>query len=197
MLTEHTIDNWKKEFIKQLEKQIGERYTLGGGQMLKWNKYNNIDKNGEPVGFDCCGGIMYALEETTGIELYGRPVNSFLNTRWLFEIKKQDLQEGDLILVDIPGMKNGNLLKDENGDIVYGKYNHVMTYAPFENYDIITTEGAGGDYRLNPRSSANTRRWRLNSFEDISDKIYKGKTRYKYMRIDWQWLYNWKNENQI
>ena len=152
MLSDKTVNQWKYRFIKELEKQIGKRYALGGGQMLEYKGHDNLDDEGYPIGFDCCGGIIYAIEEATGIELKGRPVQSFLNTIWLEEIKESELKEGDLILVDIPGMKNGNLLKDDKGKVVYGKFNHVMTYAPKDGYNIITTEGVGGDFRMNPSS---------------------------------------------
>jgi len=197
MLTDKTIKNWKKIFVKELEKQLNARYTLGGGQMTKYSGYNNLDENGYPVGFDCCGGIIYAIEQTTGLELSPRPVNSFLNTIWLDEIIETQLQEGDLILVDIPGMKNGNLLIDKSGKTIYGKFNHVMTFVPNGVYDIITTEGVGGDHRINPSSSATTRRWKLSEFKRVSSLIFKGKTKYKYMRINWQWFFDWKNSHQV
>ncbi len=197
MLSEKTIDQWKKKFIIELEKQLGKRYALGGGQMRKYSGYDNLDENGNPIGFDCCGGIVFAIEETTGIELKGRPVQSFLNTVWFEEIEENELQEGDIILVDIPGMKDGNLLKDEKGEIIYGQFNHVMTYAPKGGYDIITTEGVGGDFRMNPHSSTNTRRWKFSEFKKISSDIFKGATRYKFLRINWKWLFDWKNSHQV
>jgi len=197
MLSDRTIDFWKKRFIPELEEQIGKRYVLGGGQMVEYKGHDNLDEDGNPIGFDCCGGIVYAIERVTGLELYGRPVQSFLNTVWLNEIEEKDLREGDLILVDIPGMKSGNLLKNKKGEIIYGKFNHVMTYAPYGKYDIITTEGVGGDYRINPSSSTTTRRWKFSEFKRVSSIIYKKSTKYKFMRINWDWFFNYKKSHQV
>lgn len=197
MLTRRSIKKWKRLFIENLKKQIGSRYTLGGGQMDKFKGYDNLDDEGTPIGFDCVGGIIYAIEEATGIELKGRVVHALLKTEWLNEIKEKELKAGDLILVDIPGMKGKELLRDENGEIVYGVFNHVMTYCPiFGKGDIITTEGVGGDHRINPKSKSNTRVWKLSSFKRASGYFFHDATRYKYMRIDWEWLYNWKKKHQ-
>lgn len=197
MLSEKTINQWKKGFISELENQIGKRYALGGGQMPRYRGYDNLDEDGNPVGFDCCGGIIYAIENTTGLELHGRPVHSFLNTTWLDEIKEDELQEGDIIVVDIPGMKDGNLMRNGKGEIEYGKFNHVMAYAPKGEYDIITTEGVGGDYRMNPKSRTNTRRWKFSEFKKVSSSIFKGATKYKFLRINWKWFFDWKNSHQV
>jgi len=181
-----------KLFVKELKKQIGRRYALGGGQMKTYQGLNNLDKNGNWVGFDCCGGIMYALKQVTGINLIPRNVPGMMAAPWLLSMSESSLQMGDLIFVDIPAKDvNGDVMYDLDGYPVYGVWNHVMTFVGKDIYskkenNIITTEGSGGDFRFNPKSKTTTRYWNLESFEKVSGRIFQDVTRYKYFRINWK-----------
>jgi len=187
----------KSDFIKYLKDEIGHPYALGGGQMLTYKGYNNKDDQGNWVGFDCCGGIMYAIRQAANIKL-NDPFFPILNVpgmmkaEWLQrQIDERELLEGDLIFVDVPGKdKNRDIIRDKNGDIVYGVFNHVMTYVNETGSNIITTEGEGGDFRLNPKSNTKTIYWNLESFKKVSERIFKGKTRYNFRRINWNWFLN-------
>jgi len=185
----------KDKFISELKKQIGKRYALGGGQMKKWKGFYNLDKNGNWVGFDCCGGIMHALREATGIKLKMRNVPGMMHAPWLYVISEMAIQEGDLIFVDIPAMgEDRKVMRDENGYPVYGKFNHVMTY--LGNDKIITTEGEGGDFRENPKSKTKTQYYKLSKFKNLSARIFEDTTRYAYYRINWKWLKKWKENHK-
>jgi len=203
MLTKYTIENWKKKFIAEMEKQLGDPYWYGGGQQTTFVSpidgtiFDGIDNTGYPTGKDCSGGIIFALEQTIGIEFALCPPRGFAKKPWLTTIDEVDLQEGDLILVDVPKMKGSSPMQTATGQIEYGHIDHVMTYAPHNQYDIITTEGSGGDQRRNPNSKANTRRWKWSSFKQVSDRIFSGATKYHFRRINWQWLFNWKNKHQV
>jgi hypothetical protein len=126
--------------------------------------------------------------------------DGMMNAPWVYEIDENDLTEGDLIFVDIPGTDEltGAVIRDANKNPVYGVWNHVMTTInPTESgQDIITTEGRGGDFRINPNSQTNTRYWFLSSFKDASGRVFENTTRYRYMRINWEWLYDKKSKNQ-
>jgi cell wall-associated NlpC family hydrolase len=191
----------KERFIEELKKQIGVRYALGGGQMKSYKGIPNKDKNGYWVGYDCCGGIMHALREATGIKLKMRNVPGMMIAPWQWELsrfcKPGILEAGDLIFVDIPNLdENGDVMRDEDGYPVYGRFNHVMTYiGKTEKGDIITTKGAGGDYRMNPDSKTVTGYWTLDAFQGVSARIFEDTTRYVYARIDWQWLKDWKQSH--
>ena len=198
----------KDKFIEIMHSEIGKRYALGGGQMKEWIHkdkktkkiiavYQNKNSNGKWVGFDCCGGIMFALKKATGINLILRNVPGMMQAPWLYEIKKNELKESDLIFVDVPGKdENGDVKRDKNGYPVYGVYNHVMTYKGMTSKgDIITTMGAGGDFRINPKSKTVTNYWLLESFQKVSSKIYEDTTQYKYFRINWDWLKFWKKNH--
>lgn len=184
----------KEKFLEELRKIIGARYALGGGQMekikLKGKWYKNKDKNGNWVGYDCCGGIMRCIMRVLTKEIPIRSVTGMMDAEWVSEIKKDQLSPGDLIFVDIPARdENGDIERDEMGYPVYGKWNHVMTYiGETDDGNIITTEGPGGDFRLNKKSRTVTKYWKLESFQKISSRIFKGTTRYQYMRIDWKLL---------
>lgn len=190
-----------EKFVKEVEKQIGIRYALGGGQMPKYKGLENLDKDGNWVGFDCCGGIMYALKQVTGINLTPRNVPGMMKAPWVFPVGEWALKRGDLIFVDIPAKDiNGDVMIGEDGYPVYGVWNHVMAFigenidAPTYN-NIITTEGEGGDFRLNPKSKTTTRFWNFNEFKKVSAHIYENKTRYEFFRINWSWLQSWKENH--
>jgi len=188
------MKEWKNKFIEELKKQIGKRYVLGGGQMKKWKGYNNLDENGNWIGYDCCGGIMHALRQVTEINLIMRNVPGMMNAPWLFNITEMALQKSDLIFVDIPVKdENGKVIYDENGYPVYGIYNHVMTY--IDNDTVITTEGDGGDFRINPKSKTITQYFKFSRFKKISARIFEDTTRYTFMRINWGWLNLWKKNH--
>lgn len=189
------MKEWKNKFIEELKKQIGKRYALGGGQMKKWKGYDNLDNKGNWVGFDCCGGIMHALRQATEINLTMRNVPGMMQAPWLYPVTEMALQESDLIFVDIPGKnENGNVMRDENGYPIYGKFNHVMTYLGSDY--IITTEGEGGDFRINPKSKTKTQYFKFSRFKIISAKIFEDTTRYIFMRINWEWLRLWKKNHE-
>lgn len=182
-----------KLFVKELKKQIGRRYALGGGQMKTYQGLNNLDKDGNWVGFDCCGGIMYAWKQVTGINLPIRNVPGMMKAPWLEDLYYElHLEEGDIIFVDIPARdSNGDVMYDLDGYPVYGVWNHVMTFVGKDVYstdknNIITTEGSGGDFRFNPKSKTTTRYWDLESFKKVSGHIFQDVTRYKYFRINWK-----------
>jgi cell wall-associated NlpC family hydrolase len=200
MLTKHTIENWRKKFITEMESQLGVPYGYGGGQMISYTfpdgeTYSGIDENGLPTVLDCSGGIIYALEQTTGIEFDLYPPRSFYKRAWLTEITEDELQEGDLILVDIPKMHGSSPLQLSDGQIDYGVIDHVMVY--MGNNRIITTEGVGGDSRRNPNSKANTRYWFFSKFKSVSGRIFKGATKYHYRRINWKALFDYKKNHTV
>jgi len=190
--------DWKKLFLIKMHEEIGKRYALGGGQMEVWNGHNNLDGNNNWVGFDCCGGIMFALREATGINLIPRNVPGMMKAPWVFDIIEYQLKPNDLVFVDVPKKDiNGDIIIGEDGYPVYGVWNHVMTYIGKnkQGYDIITTKGPGGDFRLNPKSKTITDYWVLSEFKKVSAHIYEDTTRYKYMRINWKWLEDWKDNH--
>lgn len=193
------VYKWKVDFLMNLKKQIGKPYVLGGGQMETYRGYRGRDEIGNWIGFDCCGGIMYSLKETTGIKLVPRNVPGMMNAHWLQkELKENELKEGDIIFVDIPTQdENGKVMRDENGYPIYGVFNHVMTYiGNDENGDIITTEGSGGDIRMNPQSKCKTMYWKFETFKKVSGRIFEDTTRYVFRRIDFDWLLKWKDEHK-
>ena len=189
----------KNQFLEELRKIIGSPYILGGGQMEFYKGLPNKDKNGNWLGFDCCGGIMACLRIATRIELAMRNVPGMMKAPWTFPIEKHQLIEADLIFVDIPAKdENGDVMRDVAGYPIYGVWNHVMTYmGEKQKGNIITTEGIGGDIRFNPNSKTTTRYYDLDDFERVSARIFDDTTRYDYKRIDWDWLENWKRTHNI
>ena len=190
----------KDQFIKELKKLIGEPYILGGGQMNTYKGMPNKDDQGNWIGFDCCGGIMHALRQATGINLKIRNVPGMMKAPWLSLIEISGnfrrLIESDIIFCDIPTLdENGDVMRDEEGYPVYGRWNHVMTWiGEMEKGNIITTR-YGGDRRKNPQSKGRTDYWNLESFQIVSSRLFENETRYQYMRVNWYWLEVWKKNH--
>jgi cell wall-associated NlpC family hydrolase len=193
------MNKYIEKFLEEIKNQVGRRYALGGGQMPEWKhkdkktgkifRYRNFDKNGLPVGFDCSGGIMWALKKTFDMPFQGRTPHGMYKAWWVYEIPEEKLLPGDLIFVDLPK----GVMPD--GKIDYGKMNHVMTY--IGNDSIITTEGAGGDFRVNPKSGCKTIKWTLSAFKKVSSSVSGGLTKYAFRRINWVILDNYKKRKKF
>jgi hypothetical protein len=172
-------DYWQENFIENLQEKIGEDYILGGGNMATYNGMPNRNVEGEWIGFDCSGGVMDAMRDTTEINLKLRNPTGIKKAPWVYEISENELIPGDLIIVDLPEFNEREEIKlDKNGNINYGIINHVMTYIgpQDDGKDLITTEGSGGDHRLNPNYRTDTRFYNLDRFRRISNRFTKGNT---------------------
>jgi len=120
--------------------------------------------------------------------------SGMLNAPWLTEIEESNLQPGDLIFVDVPGKEKGKIIRDKESNPVYGVFNHVMTYISEtkDGHNLITTENdtkEGGDFRINEKSTQRTMYYKFSVFKSVSARAFESTTRYKYMRINWTYLF--------
>lgn len=121
---------YAEEFVNNLVGILGSDYYFGGGNIDKYLGLTNKDSSGNWLGYDCCGGVIYALEKTINKEIQPLAVNDIMNVGtsqgWLIPINQSELKPGDLIFQDY----------SSQGYSV-GSYDHVYTWvgeAAFNSY---------------------------------------------------------------